>query len=174
MTDPVVLLALAVTALLAAWVVVRSHRTIGHRRRPRHGFPRLDPSWGTVYVLQDRDNPRIVKVGFTAQRTTDRRGQISRDVAEGGGLRVVYTADMHFARTVETLLHRRLPRLYYCHPRGKEWYVIEPRGIDRLVCRVERAIEDVLAEADKRGRRKPDHVLSRKRFPASEVRSCLQ
>jgi hypothetical protein len=112
----------------------------------------LRGGYGSVYVFRDVADPGIVKVGFTARLSKVRKAEVVRSAADGAALRQVYGLDMPFARTVETLLHRSLPRLYPHCPRGREWYRLDDQGIDRLVAVVESVALDVRWEAERRRR----------------------
>lgn len=113
--------------------------------------PRQKPgAWGTVYVFVDREQPNIIKVGYTARLSMIRKREVSRDMAGGAALRQVYAIDMHYARSVERALHQTLPTVLAPCSRGKEWYVLpdsSPAYLDCVVALVERAAVKVRAGA---------------------------
>jgi hypothetical protein len=82
-----------------------------HRRLP--AFPRADepqPGFGWVYVLSTREQPRMLKIGFTNRPVEQRVAEINSatGVVVPFGVRAVWT--VRDARDVERQLHQHLSR----------------------------------------------------------------
>lgn len=113
-------------AYLFGW---RTHRGGGWRswrmRRPASGIPfcaRHRAPWGTVYLVQSRDDPTLFKVGFTTRRTIVRRAELNR--VSGDDMAIVATVSMPWARAVETRVLRQLRGHWWRRRdrRGTEWF----------------------------------------------------
>lgn len=113
------------------------------RRRPRRTIPWLRFSrvpWGTVYLLQSRNEPRLFKVGFTKRRTKDRRAELNR--VAGDDMKIVSTVSLPWARNCEALVLRRLRRNPFRKRdrRGTEWFwLFATEDIHRIADRLEAA-----------------------------------
>lgn len=145
----------ALQILFAALVVVIAW--IGFtgiaRRRGFAGHVRLTGGWGTVYLFHDRENQHLLKVGTTRRLSKVRKGEVSETMTGGCHLAQVYAVDMPYARTVETLAHRRLRRYRHFSERGREWYRLEgEEGIGRAIDAINAAAQEVRKMA-KRQRR---------------------
>lgn len=106
----------------------------GTRRRRRIGRPaRMSGRHGTVYVFQDRRDPGLVKIGYTARLSLQRKVEVARTMAKGSSLRQIFAVDTAHARTIETELHRRLGP-WRDAARGREWYrVADQAELERLL-----------------------------------------
>ena len=113
---------------------------------------RLSGARGTVYVMQDREQPHLVKVGVTTRSSRERQAEIIRTMAAGAPLRQLLALDLAHARSVETVAHRRLRRRRHHSERGREWYhAATARQLGRLLAEVELAARDVKRLARRQG-----------------------
>jgi hypothetical protein len=78
--------------------------------------------YGTVYLMQDKHQPRLIKVGYTKRRTIDRRAELNR--VAGDDMRIRMTLSMPWAAQVEqkALRHLRRKRRLKSDHRGTEWF----------------------------------------------------
>lgn len=113
---------------------------------------RLSGARGTIYVMQDRNQPHLVKVGVTTRLSRERQAEIVRTMAAGAPLRQLLALDLAHARSVETVAHRRLRRRRHQSERGREWYhATTARQLARILAEVERAAHDVKRLACRQG-----------------------
>ncbi|WP_373634747.1 GIY-YIG nuclease family protein [Yoonia sp. SS1-5] len=116
------------------------------RHRPRTSIPwfrRRRIPFGTVYLMQARDTPRLFKVGFTKRRTKDRRGELNRVARDD--MAIVYTVSLPWARSCETLVLGRLRWNPFRRgdTRGTEWFWLGKReSIEAIVRKIDRAARD--------------------------------
>lgn len=78
--------------------------------------------WGTVYLMQSRNQPRLFKVGYTKRKTKDRRAELNR--VAGDDMKIIATIQTPWATKCESLLLRRLRRNPFRKRdrRGTEWF----------------------------------------------------
>ena len=113
---------------------------------------RLSGARGTVYVMQDRNQPHLVKVGVTTRLSRERQAEIVRTMAAGAPLRQLLALDLAHARSVETVAHRRLRHRRHHSERGCEWYhAATDRQLARILAEVEHAARDVKRLARRQG-----------------------
>lgn len=143
----------ALQVLFAAAVAVMAWIGLAGIRRGLPQPVRLLAGWGTVYLFQDRENPHLLKVGTTRRLSKIRKGEVSETMTGGCHLAQIFAVDMPFARTVETLAHRRLRRYRHHSERGREWYRLEgDEGIAKAIEAIEAAAQDVRKMAKRRRR----------------------
>lgn len=142
------LIVLAVVVCLVGWV-----------RRPRLRVYIGKYLVGRVYIFRDKSRPGIVKIGMTGGRhTMERKGEVSRDMADGGELAQIYAIDhIPFPRAVESVAHQIMARRRVRWPagskRGREWFHAKgEQGELRAVKAVERAARLVRISARKKRR----------------------
>lgn len=116
------------------------------------GRLRLSGSYGTVYVMQDTDQPHLLKVGVTVRLSRARQAEIARTMTASAPLRQLHALDIANARSVETVAHRRLHRLRDHGGRGREWYRVTGAAERRhLLVELERAAHDIRCLAPHQG-----------------------
>ena len=119
------------------------------RSRRRQSIPWFRRSgWGTVYLLQSREDPRLFKVGYTRRRTKDRRAELRAKVY--GELDIVYGLSMPHAYHAEqrTLRGLRLRWFGRGDERGAEWFRLRKNEtMDDIKARITKAAAQVRREA---------------------------
>lgn len=115
---------------------------------------RRDARAQTLYLVQSRRFPTLVKVGYTSRRTTVRRRELEADL--GDELKICFTIGMPRAWHAEQVAHQMLRargwQLCWSHGLGGEWYVLPREGkLD--------AVRDVMMAAARHVERR-----SRRRF----------
>lgn len=96
-------------------------------RRRRSSVPWFRASgYGTIYLMQSMDDPRLIKIGFTQRRTMDRRAELEEDA--GGRLKIVYTLSMPHAYQVEQRVLSSMRKRFFGRGdiRGTEWFRMRP------------------------------------------------
>ena len=88
----------------------------------RNGVPwfRKPKNQPAVYVMVCRNDPRVVKLGYTSRRVEVRAQEISR--AGRGPVRIVAAIRMPHAYAAEMNAHKRLSSTRGVRPLGGEWY----------------------------------------------------
>ena len=129
------------------------------RSFPRKSIPWLRTSgWGTIYLLQSREDPRLFKVGYTRRRTKDRRAELRAKVY--GELDIVYGLSMPHAYQAEQRVLRGLRSRWFASGdrRGSEWFWLRRNEcIDDIKLRILRAANQIRREAFFRGSWKAGH-----------------
>lgn len=82
--------------------------------------------WGTVYLMQSVQKPRIFKVGLTTRKTITRRAELNRN--SGHQMKIVATVSLPWARVCEARVLKGLRRnpLRKGLPFGTEWFELLP------------------------------------------------
>jgi hypothetical protein len=104
--------------------------------------------WGTVYLMQSSEDPRLFKVGYTKRRTKDRRAELKGKV--NGQLIIIYGLSMPHAYHAEqrTLRGLRLRWFGRGDPRGTEWFRLRKNEtMDDIKSRIAKAASQVRREA---------------------------
>jgi hypothetical protein len=112
-----------------------------YRRRSRTvPWFRAHPVWGTVYLMQSLETPRLIKIGYTQRRTKDRRAELIGSVQ--GDLKIMFKISMPNAYATEQLILRGMrQRLFgFGDRRGTEWFWLRRwETLDHVAIRIERA-----------------------------------
>ena len=96
--------------------------------------------WGTVYLMQSRNQPRLFKVGYTKRKTKDRRAELNPVARDD--MKIVATIQTPWATKCEALLLRRLRRNPFRKRdrRGTEWFHLgKKEDIAAIVKKLKRA-----------------------------------
>ena len=119
------------------------------RSFPRKSIPWFSRSgWGTVYLMQSREDPRLFKVGYTRRRTKDRRAELQAKVY--GELDIIYGLSMPHAYHAEqrTLRGLRLRWFGGGDRRGTEWFRLRRNEtMEDIKARIATAADQVRREA---------------------------
>ncbi len=83
-----------------------------------------------LYIIQSLEDPRLIKVGYTARKVETRMAEIA---AQRGKVRLLFSLRMPHAYAAEQAAHAALSRSWRVKTLGGEWYAGDPARIRKIV-----------------------------------------
>lgn len=147
--------------ILAVWRVLKKPPSLignSRKRPPKNGrtrsnkirwFRSRSAPYGTVYLVQSRDDRTLFKVGFTSRKTVDRRAELNR--VAGDDMMIVSTVSMPWALVCESRVLSKLRTQFFRrgNHRGTEWFHLK-KG--ETISQIEQLITDTAIRIEKSAR----------------------